>query len=267
MPKSPRTSGSLKPGPRPKLGAIDQLSMYLAWLRLGFTLHHTSWLFDIPVSTVSRYIITWSNFLFFKLGSIPIWPSSAEIPENMSKIFKETYPTTKVIIDCTEFYCQRPSSLTIQRSLFSHYKHHVTCKGLLGITPSGAISFVSELYHGSISDVELVKRCGILQPELWEQGDSVMADRGFTIAGLLQPLKVSLNIPAFLKDRDQLSNIEVAESQTIAAVRIHAERAIQRVKKFRKIRNEIPMVLHGSVNQIWTVSCLLCNFMDPLIKE
>ena len=94
-----------------------------------------------------------------------------------------------------------------------------------------------------------------------------MAGRAFTIAHLLQPLKVSLNIPAFLGDKDQLSHAAVAESQTIAAVRIHVERAIQRIKKFRQIRNEIPLVLHGSINQIWTVSCLLCNFMNPLIKE
>ena len=94
-----------------------------------------------------------------------------------------------------------------------------------------------------------------------------MADRGFTITELLKPLGVALNIPAFLKGQDQLSHEDVTESQTIAAVRIHVERAIQRIKKFRQIRNEIPLVLHRSVNQIWTVSCLLCNFMNPLIKQ
>ena len=73
----------------------------------------------------------------------------------MPQISKETYPSTRVIIDCTEFFCQRPSSLTIQSSLFSHYKHHVTYKGLVG-----GITFISELYDGSISDVEIVQRCG-----------------------------------------------------------------------------------------------------------
>ena len=93
-----------------------------------------------------------------------------------------------------------------------------------------------------------------------------MADRGFTIQNLLKPLGASLNIPAFLQGREQLTMEEVTESQTIAAVRIRVEHAIQRVKKFRQIRNEIPLVLHGSINQIWTISCLLYNFMLPLIK-
>ena len=147
-------------------------------------------------------------------------------------------PSTRVIIDCTELFCQRPSSLTIQSSLFSHYKYHVTYKGLVGIAPSGGIIFVSELYDGSISDVEIVKRCGILQKELWRDSDSLMADRGFTIQNLLKPLGVSLNIPAFLQGREQLTMEEVTESQTIAAVRIHVERAIQRVKNSGKFETK-----------------------------
>ena len=215
--------------------------MFLTWLRLGFTLQHTSWLFNTPKSTVSRYLITWSNYIYFKLGSVPIWPSKQDLQESMPQCFRDTYPSTKVIIDCTELFCQRPSSLTIQSSLFSHYKHHVTYKGLVGIAPSGAITFVSELFDGSISDIEMVKRSGMLQKELWEDGDSVMADRGFTITELLKPLGVALNIPAFLKGQDQLSHEDITESQTIAAVRIHVERAIQRLKKFRQIRNENPL--------------------------
>ena len=97
----------------------------------------------------------------------------------MPQIFKETNPRTRVIIDCTEIFCQRPSSLTIQSSLFSHYKHHMTYKGLVGIAPSGAVTFICELYAGSISDVEIVQWCGILKKDLWDESDSLMADRAF----------------------------------------------------------------------------------------
>lgn len=55
-----------------------------------------------------------------------------------------------------------------------------------------------------------------------------MADRGFTID---EELKVNLNIPAFLGGRIHSTKTEVKESQTIALVRIHAERAISRIKK------------------------------------
>jgi len=77
--------------------------------------------------------------------------------------------------------------------MYSHYKSHVTYKGLIGITPSGAISFVSQLFEGSISDKEIVKRSGFLSKELWDENDAVMADRGFTIEEELKLLGVSLH--------------------------------------------------------------------------
>lgn len=46
---------------------------------------------------------------------------------------------------------------------------------LVGISLSGAITFVSDLYPGSNSDRKLTLNSGVLQ--LLENGDSVMADR------------------------------------------------------------------------------------------
>ena len=66
----------------------------------------------------------------------------------------------------------------------------------------------------------------------WNEGDSVIADRGFLIEDDLKHYGVKLNIPAFLKGCDQLTSAEVKESQTIASVRIHVERAIQRLETF-----------------------------------
>ena len=185
-----------------------------------------------------------------------------QIKLSMPHCFKDTYPDTRCIIDCTELFTQVPSSVAIQSALYSTYKHHVTYKGLIGIAPSGAVTFVSQLYPRSLSDKEIVCRSGFLNPSFWTNGDSVMADRGFTIEENLKELNVTLNIPAFLEGRDQLSVEEVVESQSIAAVRIHVEWFITRVKKFTIIKQEVPLTLHGSVNQIWTVTCLLCNFMD-----
>lgn len=256
-----------KPGRMPRLDPKEQLFLYLAWLKNGFTLGHLAFLFDISTSTASRYIITWSNLCYFSLGSVPIWPTREQVNDTMPTSFKNTYPSTRCIIDCTEIFCQRPSSLSTQSSLYSHYKSHVTYKGLVGISPSGAITFVSQLFDGSISDKAIVKQSGFLQKCFWNEGDSVMADRGFLIEDDLKQYGVKLNIPAFLKGRDQLTSAEVKESQTIASVRIHVERAIQRLKRFKILRNEIPLTLHGSVNQIWTVCCLLCNLMTPLIQE
>ena len=221
----------------------------------------------MSIPTASRYIIAWTNFLYFKLGNVPIWPTREQVDEYMPESFRRAYLSTRCIIDCTELYCQRPSSLSTQSALYSHYKSHVTYKGLIGISPSGSVTFISQLFDGSISDREIVSRSGFLEPSLLNSQDSVMVDGGFVIYDELKELGVVLNIPCFLAGRDQLTAAEVKESQSIASVRIHVERAIQRVKKFRVLRNEIPLSLHGSVKQIWTVCCMLCNFMTPLIQK
>lgn len=114
----------------------------------------------------------------------------------MAEDFEKNHSSTRVIIDCTEIRCQMPSSLHLNGELFSNCKHHSTLKGFIGISPAGTITFISQLYTGSILDREIVVRSGLLDLPL-NKNDSVMADKGFTIQDLL-PLGVSLNIPPFL---------------------------------------------------------------------
>ena len=183
----------------------------------------------------------------------------------MASCFKTLYPDTRIILDATEITIEIPSSLCKQSMSFSSYKQRNTLKGLIGISPTLAICFVSQLYTGSISDRELTERSGVLELP-YDRGDSIIADKGFTILDLLEARGLKLNIPPFLKDRSSLLPAEVVETQEIASVRIHVERAIRRVKGFHILDGVIDATMYGSINQVWSVCCLLTNFMDPLIK-
>ena len=81
-------SEEVRSGTKPKISAKEQLFMYLSWLKNEFILSHLSFLFQTPKATVSRYIITWTNILYFSLGLIPIWPTHERINEEMPEIFK-----------------------------------------------------------------------------------------------------------------------------------------------------------------------------------
>ena len=72
-----------------------------------------------------------------------------------------------------------------------------------------------------------------------ERGNSVMADKGFEIEDLLLPLGVRLNIPPFLDKRRQVLPADVRSSKSIAAVRIHVEMAIGRLKLFTLLEGRI----------------------------
>lgn len=121
----------------------------------------------------------------------------------------------RVILDATEIKCAVPSSLALQSSTYSQYKSPNTFKGLIGITPNGQVSFVSESYTGCMSVRECVIQSGILDLN-FDEGDVVMADKEFKIADLLEK-GVTLNIPPFLQN-GKLSEQEVNETQEIASL-------------------------------------------------
>ena len=57
-----------------------------------------------------------------------------------------------------------------------------------------------------------------------------MADKGFDIGELLKSRKLKLNHPPYLRDKRPFSPDEVVETPRIASLRIHVERAIERIK-------------------------------------
>ena len=91
-----------------------------------------------------------------------------------------------------------------------------------------------------------------------------MADKGFTIEDLLSPLNCSLNIPPFLSEKVQFSTEDVDRTQKIAKLRINIERAIHSVKDNHLFDAVIPLSSASSINQTWSVCCMLSNFKGTL---
>ena len=254
---------SVKQGRPRTLKPVDEFFLTLCRLRQGFAELHLVQLFNISQPTVSRIFISWINFLYLKLGHINIWPSRELVNETIPEDFKAKYPTTRVIIDCTEVRCEMLSSLLLNNELFNSYKRHTTLKALVGISPKGFFTFIGQLYTGSISDRVIVERIGFLNLP-FSKGDTVMADKGFTIDDIL-PLGVSLNIPHFLGMSDQMSAKDVIATQEIASLRIHVERAINKVKNFHIFDSYSINLFWGSKSNVVCV-CNVVNMHDPIIS-
>ena len=88
---------------------------------------------------------------------------------------------------------KKPSDLSIQSVTWSNRLHN-TRERFNRICPFGGVIFVSSLWAGSISDIN---KCGLL--DLLEEGDNVMADKGFKIGDLLTERGITLN-PLYAKD-------------------------------------------------------------------
>lgn len=263
--KNEESDGGKKRSRSQKLSPENQFFLFLCRLKLGLFEMDLAKRFNISIGTVSNIIVTWANFCYVRLGLINIWPTRDVVDSTMPNSFKEKYPSTRVIIDCTEIKVNMPSSMLLKSQTYSNYKSTNTLKGLIAIAPCGSVTFVSELYHGSISDREITIRSGLLNLP-FDKGDSIMADKGFDIQDLFDEKCVKLNIPPFLGQYGQMSNSEVYQTQSIAAERIHVERAINKIKNFHIFDQPIPVTLFGSINQIWSVCALLTLFQDPILS-
>ena len=235
-------------------------------LRRNFSLEHLSYLFKVSSSTISNTTVSYINYMYLKFGALNIWPTKEQIKNVMPKSCKEKFPNTRTIIDCVEFKVEVPSKLFLHKLFYSDYKSHTTVKVLVGITPGGGFNFISSAYPGSISDKDITFRSGISNPHLWEQGDAIMADRGFTIQEYTDNLGIELIIPSFLNGRDQLSEKEVIHTQQIASERIELG-MIQRLKCYHIFDRPIQLSMVGTLNQIILVCVMLANFDDPIIQN
>ena len=108
-----------------------------------------TWLIDLEFS--SRLLITWINFLYFNFKDINIWPTKPQVLHYIQ------YPTTR-IIDATTLIHKYNCSHSCLTKTITHY-----------IIWSHFVSIKAVRYNLS---------------KHRESGDSIMADRGFTIADL-----------------------------------------------------------------------------------
>lgn len=182
----------------------------------------------------------------------------------MPECFKAHYPRCRYIIDCTEARTETAATIEQQRALFSHYKGCHTIKFLIAILPNG--TFISRSYGGRTSDTHITIDSGFL--EHVEQGDVVLADKGFP--GIKAPVENKHGVmvfPPFAKGQLQFTNEEMEMTYQVAHVRIHVERAIQRVKVFNILNSRVPTELISCMTDIVRMCCVLVNLQPPIIAK
>ena len=235
-------SKTLPPSERStKLSSFDEFICAMVKLRTNRANEDLSYCFGVSPATISRILLKWFKQMDLRLQNLIFWPDRDALWKTTPECFRSSFGTkVAVIIDCFEIFIERPSNLKARAITWSNYKHHNTVKVLLGITPQGVISFISESWGGRVSDKHLTEKCGILKKLL--PNDVVLADRGFDIADSIGAMQAKLHIPAFTKGKSQLSALEVENTRTIANVRIHVERVIGCVRqKFKILQSTLPI--------------------------
>ena len=170
-------------------------------LRLGLLNEDIADRFGISPTLSSRVFTTWVRVL---LGHALItWLPPEVVRSNLPGVFINVRYKICIILDCAKVFTERPKSLINQACTWSEYKHHNTIKFLVGISPTGYITFLSDCYGGRASDRYIVKDSGFY--DLLEREDMVMADRRFQIHEELLLRFCSLQVPPGARAKSQMT--------------------------------------------------------------
>lgn len=255
------------------LTKFQKVILVLMRLKLNLSVQYLADQFKVLPGTISKTFQTNLNVMFVKLQSLIYWPTQDERRLTMPMEFRKFFglKIAVYIIDCFEIFIERSSKLKARAQTWSSYKHHNTVKYLIGISPQGSISYISQGYGGRASDKSVTNDSGFL--EKLQYGDVVLADRGFDIAESVAQASSEVMIPAFTKGKSQLSAVDIEKTRTLAHVRVHVDRVIGLVRnKYVILQDTLPLDYlissDGSIptiDKILTVCCALTNMCKSVV--
>jgi hypothetical protein len=257
----------------------DQFFITLLKLRTGVTFDFISSHTNIAKTTLIDIFWKWIEVMHNNLSFLIRSPDPEAVQLTLPPVFQLSYPRLTCIVDCFEIFIDQPKNLKARSQTYSNYKKHNTVKVFIGCTPLGAISFISSAWGGRVSDIELIRKSGFINPDLHKPGDQILADRGFIVQeDFALQLGVHFVIPAFTKGKKQLSAKEVEVSRKLASVRIHIERIIGVLKnRYTILRGPLPITFIKSVkdesldlsiariDKIISVCACLVNLGDGIV--
>lgn len=244
----------------------NRLFIFFIKMKTGLSYSALSVIFRVHRTTISRIFIEVLQHLASALRDQIKWFNKDVIQGMMPQCFKPDYSNTRIIIDCTEFSVEIPSGVDQRIYIYSHYKKGFTIKILIGCAPNGLITFKSKCAGGRKSDAQITIESGLL--DLLEENDVILADKGFPDIRTTineKGKKIVVVMPPFLSN-PEFTKEETEQTYSIARVRIHIERIMQRIKLFH-ILDKVPTNLFPYIDEIIHVICVLVNLQPPIIAE
>lgn len=244
----------------------NKLLPFLMKLKHGISFRVLGVLFGLHETTVSRIFHAVLGTLSYATRHWIYKPSLDAIRATAPPCFRLHYPNCTMIVDCTEVKTEAPPEVRQKHVCFSSYKNGYTLKFLLAIAPNGMIVFRSAAFGGRYTDTDITVLSGFL--DLISTDDVILADKGFPgIRASVTQKDAVLVMPPFSSGNIPFTLEEIDDSYHISNVRVHVERAIQRVKIFAILRNRIPVSLIPAMSQVFHMCCVLANLQPHIVKN
>lgn len=224
--------------------------------------------FGMSSTSASRIFRRTVEIMVPFMQQLIVWPQKDRVQMHLPISFRSRYGKVMSIIDCLEIQIEKPTNPVHQALTWSQYKNANTVKYLISCTPDGLVNYISSGYGGRATDVTITEDCGYL--DKLEPGTAVMADRGFkNLSELLQKKNCHLIRPPSVSANQASSAQEVKETKRIAALRVHVERVIGRLREFNMLRPHACIDNHHIqiADFIIILACGIINIQDHLFKD
>ena len=247
-------------GQRSKLSSMDEFLLTMMKIRLGLLEKVLSFRFGISITHCSKIFSTWSRALALYLKPLIFVPNMIAINDVKPNRYKIALKLHS-IGDAAEMFIKTLKDRDLQIMPWSNYKHHNTIKILVTCLLNSFLTFLLDAYCGLISDKELTKLSGYLEPYI-----EFMVDKGFLIGDECAERHIYLRIPPGKRSHSQLRQKDVQEINKNSKSGILIEQVIRRIKSFCLSSQEIPTNLLSHIDDILKICGALCNLHSSIYK-
>ena len=248
-----------------RVSVENQFFLTLIKLRTYPSNEELSIMFNLSVHTVGNVVVTWINFMYLQWKEIDTWPGQDLVQQFIPTDFGQKFPKTRIILDGVEFPIQKPRNPEAQQATFSTYKNRNTLKAVIGASPGGLITHVTECYGGSVSDRALVERSNLTRQ--CDPGVHIMVDKGFNVQDIFAPYDIQINIPTFLQKRNQFTPESRIKDKKIASKRVHIERLIGLAKTYKILTKPLSRYDTTLGSYICFICFMSCNFRTCIVPK
>lgn len=250
---------------RTKLSEI-KVMLTLRKIRLNEEFQTLADLFEVDRRTAGSYFKVSVVLIAKCIKKFLKYVKPASIKRNLPLSFRRNFSRIGFILDCFEIQIERPSKPKKQSKSFSQYKGCNTIKYLVCVTPDGMICYISKGFGGRSSDLAITTASKLRKA--LRAKFSVMADRGFKgIESVLLQKGSKLYRPPSTSN-GKMSKPDVKLTKQIASLRIHVERAINRIRDYKMCKPHVAvdnnLVKH--IGDVVNIACGLSNIQQQLIK-
>ena len=248
-----------------KLTYEDQLVFFYHKCKCNTAFNSLAVDYDLPPDYLSQVFENMKQILFELADENLFWLPEEVNKATMPESFKKNYPECSGIIDCFEIKTEVPSKVDQAVLGYSNYKKGFTIKVLVCIAPCGLIQFISQGFGGRATDGQITIAAGFLpfvKPKM-----QIMQDKGFVSieADIIRHGGLVI-MPPVRRQKRQLNPSQRRENLKVAVERVHVERGIERLRRF-KVMKFMSHHMYKHCNKLLVILSYTVNLFPPLIRD